>query len=54
MRRRTLLLSAAGLAAGAHARGDTLRIIVAYPPGGVSDRIARIFALRLAPVIGGR
>ena len=52
MRRRTLLISAAGLAAGAQARSDALRIIVAYPPGGVSDRIARVFAQRLAPVLG--
>jgi tripartite-type tricarboxylate transporter receptor subunit TctC len=53
MRRRALLVSVAtGLAAGAQARGDALRIIVAYPPGGVSDRMARLFAERLAPVLG--
>jgi len=51
--RRRLLL--AGVAAAGAARafpGDALRIVVAYPPGGVSDRIARLFAERLAPVLG--
>lgn len=50
MRRRGLLLAAATCSARAWT-GDALRIVVAYPPGGVSDRIARLFAERLAPVL---
>jgi len=53
IRRRGVLLAGAAVAGAARAwPGDALRIVVAYPPGGVSDRIARLFAERLAPVLG--
>jgi tripartite-type tricarboxylate transporter receptor subunit TctC len=52
MRRRALLLGACATVATAHARSDVLRIVVAYPPGGISDRIARVFAQRVEPVVG--
>jgi tripartite-type tricarboxylate transporter receptor subunit TctC len=48
-RRRVLHLLAAGLAAPAVRAGDApvLRIVVAYPPGGVSDEVARALAHQL-------
>lgn len=52
MRRRDLL-AAATLAPAVRAHAvDVLRIVVAYPPGGVSDQVARLLAERLASVVG--
>lgn len=34
------------------AAAEVLRIYVAYPPGGISDRIARLLAQRLGPELG--
>ncbi len=58
--RRTLLAAGAASAVAAslplHAQGAwptrPVRLIVAYPPGGVSDVVARLLAERLAPVLG--
>ena len=63
--RRTLLASALGLAAtlmlgtpGAHAQSASaaadapLRLVVGYPPGGSSDRVARIVADKLQAKLG--
>lgn len=54
MRRRGLLALGLGWGAGlGPARAaDVLRILVAYPPGGISDRIARLLARRLEPQLG--
>jgi tripartite-type tricarboxylate transporter receptor subunit TctC len=53
VKRRNLLLSAVALAAGAQAfPARPVRIIVAYPPGGVSDEIARALADKLAAQLG--
>lgn len=38
--------------ASAAADGKSISIVVAYPPGGVSDRMARLLALRLAQDLG--
>ncbi len=58
--RRTLLAAGASAAATAvlplQAQGTwparPVRLIVAYPPGGVSDVVARLLAERLAPALG--
>jgi tripartite-type tricarboxylate transporter receptor subunit TctC len=49
MNRRDLLFLAACSAAAPARAAEVLRIYVAYPPGGVSDRIARVLAQRLGP-----
>ena len=52
MKRRTLLAAAtAAPFARVHA-ADVLRIVVAYPPVGVSDQVARLLAEHLAPLVG--
>jgi tripartite-type tricarboxylate transporter receptor subunit TctC len=51
MRRRDLLAAACGAATLRAQAADTLRIVVAYPPGGVSDRVARVFGRQLGPVL---
>ena len=55
MRRRTGLVAAAFLAVASGARGwspDAVRLVVAYPPGGISDRMARLLAHGLEPELG--
>src|SRR5687768_11343925 len=53
MRRREVMAIGWGaLLPAARAAADVLRIYVAYPPGGISDRIARVLAQRLAPELG--
>ncbi|MFZ5567165.1 MAG: tripartite tricarboxylate transporter substrate binding protein [Pseudomonadota bacterium] len=54
MRRRGLLAAALAWPALAHAAwpAKPLRILVAYPPGGVSNDMARVLALALAPRLG--
>lgn len=57
LRRRVLLISACALAAPRWARAQAwpvrpIRLVVAYPPGGVSDAIVRALADRLAPQLG--
>lgn len=57
MHRRSLLLSAAALAApAAWAQADKppLRILVGFPPGGSADTIARLLAERLPAQLGGQ
>lgn len=49
--RRRALLAAACVAGVARAQAAT-QVVVAYPPGGVSDRVARVLAERLAPLLG--
>ncbi|HEY4082771.1 MAG TPA: tripartite tricarboxylate transporter substrate binding protein [Burkholderiaceae bacterium] len=49
MRRRELLLAAAAAPVGAGAApSDVIRLLVAYPPGGVSDASARLLASLLS------
>jgi tripartite-type tricarboxylate transporter receptor subunit TctC len=57
MQRRSLLLSAAALAApAAWAQSDKppLRILVGFPPGGSADTIARLLAEKLPAQLGGQ
>ena len=50
IRRRSWLLAAVCASAAVQAAPAT-RIVVAYPPGGISDSVARMLALRLAAVL---
>jgi tripartite-type tricarboxylate transporter receptor subunit TctC len=52
MQRRALLAAACGVATLTTQAADTMRIVVAYPPGGISDRVARVFARQFAEVLG--
>ena len=52
MDRRTWLLAAATLGPAARASPPGLRLIVAYPPGGLSDDAARRLAQALEPTLG--
>jgi tripartite-type tricarboxylate transporter receptor subunit TctC len=58
LHRRSVLAALLSVAAGVARAGDDgepagpLRIVVAYPPGGVSDAIARALAAELAPRLG--
>jgi len=52
MDRRTWLLAAAALGSTARAAPPGLRLIVAYPPGGLSDDAARRLAQALEPRLG--
>lgn len=54
MRRRAVVgAGLAAVAAAAHAWSpDALHLMVAYPPGGISDRIARLLALQLEDLLG--
>jgi tripartite-type tricarboxylate transporter receptor subunit TctC len=49
-----LLLAAALLASAgaAHAQGKTIRWIVPFPPGGITDVLARAVSVRLQPALG--
>ncbi len=38
--------------APAHAQDNILRIVVGYPPGGATDRVARIVGDKLGPLVG--
>nr|WP_314074952.1 tripartite tricarboxylate transporter substrate-binding protein [uncultured Roseococcus sp.] len=55
MFRRALLLAAPSLAAslrGARAQERPVRLVVAYPPGGSTDLLARLIAPRLGELLG--
>jgi len=45
-------LATASIAQGPHPSGGPVRIVVAYPPGGVSDSIARALAKRASSQLG--
>jgi tripartite-type tricarboxylate transporter receptor subunit TctC len=49
--RRSVLLAAATACAPVLRAAPVVRLLVAYPPGGVSDSVARMLARRLAPLI---
>lgn len=55
MRRRTGMVATALLATAGTGRAwspDAVRLLVAYPPGGISDRMARLLAHGLEPQLG--
>lgn len=52
MRRRALLAAGCAGAAVRVGAAEAVHILVAYPPGGVSDRVARLLALQLEPLLG--
>ncbi|MDB5944697.1 MAG: hypothetical protein JWQ13_4263, partial [Ramlibacter sp.] len=56
LRRRPVLALLAAAALPLHAQpawpAKPIRLVVAYPPGGVSDAVARALADRLAPALG--
>lgn len=52
MRRRTLLLAALAAPMVARAQGKSVRVIVAYGPGGTADTTARILFAKLNEVLG--
>lgn len=51
MRRRQLLAIAGAACVAGVAAAQAMRIVVAYPPGGISDHVARLLALRLGIVL---
>lgn len=52
MDRRKLLAGGMGMVLKPVRAAGVLRLVVAYPPGGVSDRVARLLAQRLGPELG--
>ncbi|MRD46388.1 tripartite tricarboxylate transporter substrate binding protein [Caenimonas koreensis] len=52
MKRRHLLVGSACALGAMHVGGaQALRIVVAYPPGGISDSVARVLARQLDPIL---